>query len=87
MGRKKHRRIVTGTDVARKTGSCRVRLAFRELFAEFDAPLVERVDAPDDTLDKDLVLVEGDQLAERLRRQFLEVYSVPMPAPRLYSNA
>ncbi len=35
--------------------------------AEFDTPLVERVDIPDGALDKDLVFVERDELAQRLR--------------------
>ena len=44
----------------------------RELLAELHAPLVERIDAPDDALDEDLVLVERDQLAENLGRQLCE---------------
>src|SRR5262245_31839122 len=38
-------------------------------FAKLDAPLVERVDLPDHALGEDAVLVERDQLAERLRSQ------------------
>jgi hypothetical protein len=30
------------------------------LFAQFDAPLIKRVDVPDHSLSKNLVLVEGD---------------------------
>ena len=41
-------------------------------FAQLDAHLVKGVDIPDDALHKDLVLVEGDQLAQALRRQFLK---------------
>ena len=41
----------------------------RELLAELDAPLVERVDVPDRTLGEHLVLVERDELAERVRRE------------------
>src|SRR5256885_8913757 len=41
----------------------------RQLLAQLDAPLVERVDAPDDPLREDLVLVHRDQHAERPRRQ------------------
>ncbi len=36
---------------------------------EFDTPLVERIDIPDGALDKDLVLIERDQLTECLRCQ------------------
>ena len=36
-----------------------------QLLAELHAPLVKRVDAPDDALDEYLVLVQRDQLAER----------------------
>ena len=43
-----------------------------ELLAEFDAPLVEGVDVPDDALGKNLVLVHGDQHAERFRRELRE---------------
>ena len=32
-------------------------------FAEFDAPLVERIDIPDGALDEDFVFVERDELA------------------------
>ena len=39
-----------------------------QLLAELDAPLVERIDVPDDALHKDLVLVHGDQRAEVVRR-------------------
>jgi len=34
------------------------------LLAQLDAPLIERVDAPDDPLDEGDVLVEGDQLTD-----------------------
>src|SRR5690606_27192422 len=43
--------------------------AGRELLAELDAPLVERVDAPDHAFDEHLVLVQGDQLPEDVRRE------------------
>ena len=36
---------------------------FGELFAEFDTPLVEAVDAPDDALDEGFVFVHGNQAA------------------------
>jgi hypothetical protein len=36
-----------------------------EYFAELDAPLVEAVDGPDDTLGKDGVFVESDEGAEK----------------------
>ena len=36
----------------------------RQFLAQFHAPLVERVDAPDHRLDEDLVFVKGDQLAQ-----------------------
>src|SRR5213079_2311428 len=38
--------------------------ALGEDLAELDAPLVEGVDVPDGALDEDLLLVEGDELAE-----------------------
>ncbi len=44
----------------------------RQLFAQFHAPLIERVDAPDDSLDKDLVLVERDQGTEATGCQAVE---------------
>ena len=40
-----------------------------ERLAELDPPLVERVDAQDHALGEDLVLVEGDELAEGRRGQ------------------
>ena len=36
-------------------------------FTELDSPLIEGIDAPDDPLDEDLVLIERDELAERAR--------------------
>src|SRR5690349_8566233 len=36
-----------------------------ELFTQLDAPLIERVDAPNHALHEHLVLVESDQFAER----------------------
>ena len=41
----------------------------RQHLAQLDAPLVERVDAPDRALGEHLVLVQGDERAERRRRQ------------------
>ena len=43
--------------------------ALGQHLAQLDAPLIERVDVPDGALGEDAVLVEGDQLAERLRRE------------------
>ena len=40
-----------------------------KFFAQLDTPLIEGIDPPDCTLDKGLVLVEGDQLAEDLGRK------------------
>src|SRR6266702_3858827 len=55
-------------------GRSAVRGQFRldllgEDLAELDAPLVERVDVPDRALREDLVLVQGDELAEHGRGQ------------------
>lgn len=62
---------------ARIVGKFHVRVLFalfefrddllRELLAEFNAPLVEAVDVPDNALRKDLVFVESDQGSESLR--------------------
>ena len=41
----------------------------RLLFAEFDAPLVEAVYAPDGALDEYLMLIEGDELADDCGRE------------------
>ena len=38
-------------------------------FAQLHAPLVERIDIPDDALREHAVFVERDQFAQRLRRQ------------------
>src|SRR5262249_27920381 len=38
----------------------------RQRFAQLNAPLVERVDVPDDTLGEDAMLVQRDELAQRL---------------------
>ena len=44
-------------------------ICFGEHLAQLDAPLVEGVDPPDRALREDAVLVEGDQRAERVRRE------------------
>ena len=38
--------------------------ALRQHLAELDAPLVERINVPDDALGEDAVLVEGDEFAQ-----------------------
>ncbi len=43
--------------------------ALSQHLAQLDAPLIERVDVPDGALGEDTMLVEGDQLAERLGRE------------------
>src|SRR5690349_14247385 len=43
--------------------------ALGQHLAQLDAPLIERVDVPDGALGEDTMLVEGDELAERLGRE------------------
>src|SRR5262245_58529233 len=43
--------------------------ALSQHFAQLHAPLIEGVDGPDDTLRKDVVLIESDKLAEGLGRE------------------
>src|SRR5262249_13758325 len=50
--------------------------------AELDAPLVEGVDLPDRALGEDAVLVEGDELAERPRRELLREDRFRRPVAR-----
>src|SRR3989440_12289940 len=45
--------------------------AVGQYLSQLDAPLVERIDMPDRSLNEDLVLIECDQLAQRLRCQSL----------------
>src|SRR5882724_11827081 len=45
--------------------------ALGQHFAQLDAPLVEGVDIPNRSLSEDVVLVEGDELAEDFRREAL----------------
>ena len=45
--------------------------ALGQYFAQFDAPLVKRVNAPDRTLGEDGVLIQGNELAQRFRRELL----------------
>ena len=54
----------------------RFRFAFQfgddslsENLAEFDAPLVERIDVPDRTLRENAMLIQRDESAERFRRE------------------
>ena len=53
------------------------RLEFRQYdfsqhFAEFDTPLIEAVDVPDNALDKNLVLIECDQRSQGSGCQLFE---------------
>src|SRR5882724_1382272 len=43
--------------------------ALRQDLAQLNAPLIERIDVPDDTLCENRVLVESNELAQRLRRE------------------
>lgn len=45
---------------------------FRQLLAKLHAPLIKRVDIPDNTLDEDLVLVHGNQGTKRGWSEFLK---------------
>src|SRR5476651_2168650 len=63
-------RAVVAGDYARLFEFGQDRLG--QLLAEFDAPLVEGVDVPDDALRENLVLVEGNENSERFRRQLGE---------------
>src|ERR1700730_4062110 len=56
--------------------------ALGQYLAEFDAPLVERVDVPDGALGEDVMLVQCDQLAKRGRRQPVACVFCRRPAPR-----
>ena len=40
-----------------------------QYFAQLHAPLVKRIDVPNDTLRKDAVLVERDKFSQALRRE------------------
>ena len=42
---------------------------FRELLAKLNPHLVKGIDVPNGALNKDLMLVEGDEAAQRLRGQ------------------
>lgn len=45
---------------------------FGKLLAEFNSPLIVRVDVPDGTLSKDLVLIHGNQSAKSRWRQLVK---------------
>src|SRR2546423_8768783 len=53
--------------------------ALGEHLAEFDAPLIKRVDVPDRSLGEDAVLVQSDELSERRRRQPIQQDRVGWP--------
>ncbi len=50
-----------------------------EFLAELDAPLIERIYAPDDALHKHLVLIESNELAKDFRGQLIEVNRIAGP--------
>src|SRR6266480_5085480 len=43
--------------------------ALSQHFAQLDAPLVERINVPDNALGENRMLVKSDELAERFRRE------------------
>src|SRR5262245_29449277 len=43
--------------------------ALSQHFTQLHTPLVERVDVPDNALGEDCMLIQGDELAERFRRE------------------
>src|SRR5262245_14994570 len=54
-------------------------------FAEFDSPLVERVDVPDNTLSEDGMLTKSHQLSQRFRSKTLSENRVRRPVALEYS--
>src|SRR6202008_4483658 len=77
-GRKRVPDPATGNTALRTRGgirersSCAPALAqplLQQLLADFDAPLIEGVDVPQDALHERALLVEGKQSADRMRRQ------------------
>src|SRR5580658_2745248 len=53
--------------------------ALRQKFAEFHAPLVERINVPDRALGEDAVLVKRNELAERFGRELVQKNYVGWP--------
>src|SRR5579862_2208740 len=53
--------------------------------AEFNSPLVERVDVPNDALNENRVLVQGNELAQRFRRQPFRENHVGWTVARKYA--
>ena len=53
-----------------------------KLLSKLDSPLIERVDVPDDPLNKDLVLIHGQERAQHERRELLVNDGVGGPVPR-----
>ena len=54
-------------------------------FAEFDSPLVERVDVPDNTLSEDGMLIKSHQLSQRFWSKTLSENRVRWPVAIEYS--
>jgi len=66
-----HQPICRGIMAADWLRFCQFRQnLFSQLFAQFHAHLVKRVDIPDDALGEDFVLIEGNQRTQHFRRQF-----------------
>src|SRR5437879_2214746 len=62
----------------------RRRKLLGESLAELNAPLVERVDAPDNALREHTVLVERDELTQSCRIELLEQHDGAGTAPRVH---
>src|SRR5438876_9844332 len=61
----------------------RRRKLLGEPLAELNAPLIERIDAPDDALREHAVLVERDELTQGCRVELLEQHDGARTAPRV----
>ena len=54
---------------------------FGKLFPQLNSPLIKGEDVPDDPLNKDLVLVHGNEASQGPGRQFSEKYGIGGPVP------
>src|SRR5438270_4812242 len=82
-----HRRQQPHHRCGRRMASARIlhrrRKLLGEPLAELDAPLVERVDAPDDALREHAVLIKRDELTQGCRIELLEQHDGARTAPRV----
>src|SRR5579883_778233 len=80
--------VIGGAIVSERWIRCALEFRHNSLgkdFTELNAPLIERIDVPDDALSEHQVFIESDQFAQCLRRELLGKDCVRRPVSRKHA--